>query len=240
MLEPSVPDGIRVYAIGDIHGRRDLLDSLLRRIEKDAASRRPVDREIIIFIGDYIDRGPQSREVIDRLLEPMPRAMEPVFLLGNHERILLDTLRNAEMLSLWLPNGGQATLRSYGIDLLNMASRPASSAAVSWLEQAIPESHRAFLNGLQLYKEIGDYLFVHAGLRPGVPLADQSNHDLLWIRADFLDHDGDFGRVVVHGHTATFEPDVRANRIGIDTGAVKTGRLTALNLEGRERRFLST
>jgi serine/threonine protein phosphatase 1 len=230
---------MRVYAIGDIHGRRDLLDGLLARIEQDSAA-QPVEHELIVFVGDYIDRGPQSREVIDRLLAPMPRAMEPVFLLGNHERLLIDTLRSAETLSLWLPNGGQATLKSYGIDLLDMANRPAGSPAESWLEQAIPETHRAFLKGLQLYKEIGDYLFVHAGVRPGVPLAEQSNHDLLWIRAEFLDYDGDFGRFVVHGHTAHHEPDVRANRIGIDTGAVKSGKLTALRLEGADRRFIQT
>lgn len=240
MAEPSLPDGMRVYAIGDIHGRRDLLDGLLARIGQDADGEEPVEHEMIVFVGDYIDRGPQSREVIDRLLSPMPRGMEPVFLLGNHERLLIDTLRSAETLSLWLPNGGQATLKSYGIDLLDMASRPAGSVSESWIEQAIPETHRAFLKGLQLYKKLGDYLFVHAGIRPGVPLAEQSNHDLLWIRAEFLEHEGDLGHFVVHGHTARLEPDVRANRIGIDTGAVKTGRLTALRLQGRDRRFIQT
>ncbi len=111
MAEPSVPEGMRVYAVGDIHGRRDLLDALLDQIGKDTGG--TAEREMIVFVGDYIDRGPQSREVIDRLLEPMPRGIEPVFLLGNHERLLIDTLRSAETLSLWLPNGGQATLKSY-------------------------------------------------------------------------------------------------------------------------------
>lgn len=238
MAEPSVPEGMRVYAVGDIHGRRDLLDALLDQIGKDTGG--TAEREMIVFVGDYIDRGPQSREVIDRLLEPMPRGIEPVFLLGNHERLLIDTLRSAETLSLWLPNGGQATLKSYGIDLLGMANRPAGSPAESFLEQAIPEDHRAFLKGLQLYKQVGDYLFVHAGVRPGVPLAEQSNHDLIWIRGEFLDHEGDFGHFVVHGHTAGMQPEVRSNRINIDTGAVKTGKLTALRLEGTDRRFLHT
>ena len=239
MVEPCVPEGMRVYAVGDIHGRRDLLDALLEKIERDSAA-APAERELIVFVGDYIDRGPQSREVIDRLLEPMPRGMEPTFLLGNHERLLIDTLVSADTLSLWLPNGGQATLKSYGIDLLDMANRPAGSPAESWLERAIPETHRAFLKGLQLYKEVGDYLFVHAGIRPGVRLADQSNHDLLWIRTEFLDHEGDLSHFVVHGHTARLEPDVKGNRIGIDTGAVKTGKLTALRLEGADRRFIQT
>jgi serine/threonine protein phosphatase 1 len=236
---PRVPPGSRVYAIGDIHGRADLLIDLHGAILADAES--APERRVIVYLGDYVDRGLQSRMVVDMLIgDPLP-GFERVHLKGNHEAALLDFLDDASVGPGWVQYGGAATLMSY------RASHPASDAAESAfavsqreLAERLPPDHLAFFRNLSLSHEEADYFFVHAGVRPGVPLSEQSADDLIWIRNEFLDCKEAFERIVVHGHTITEEPDVRRNRIGIDTGAFATGRLTCLVLEGTERRFLFT
>jgi serine/threonine protein phosphatase 1 len=236
---PQAPEGSRIYAIGDIHGRADLLADLHDQIRADASS-APA-RKIVIYLGDYIDRGLQSRGVIDALLDgPLP-GFEAVHLKGNHEAALLDFLTDARIGANWMQFGGGSTLLSYRVGLTNAETGGTDyvSAQQEFAER-LPARHLAFYRTLALNHREGDYLFVHAGLRPGVPLDQQTAEDMLWIRDDFLDFTGTFGPVVVHGHTITDAPEVRDNRIGIDTGAFATGQLTCLVLEGSERRFLST
>ncbi|NJM34439.1 MAG: serine/threonine protein phosphatase [Rhodomicrobium sp.] len=240
IVEAAVPDGIRVYAVGDIHGRLDLLDELLSMI---AANERswPAERAFLIFLGDYIDRGPDSAGVIDRLLSGLPDDLQPVFLRGNHEDMMQRCLGEPGLIGDWMTYGGMETLQSYGIDLKALRYGEIDAADLSkQLQEKIPLSHRAFLNSLQVTAELGDYFFVHAGVRPGIALDAQSLEDCLYIRGRFLDYPGDFGKIVVHGHTPADEPEVRSNRIGIDTGAFFTGRLTAVCLEGASRIFLGT
>jgi serine/threonine protein phosphatase 1 len=233
MTAPRVPDPLRVYAVGDIHGRADLLRILLDKIQEDAARAGGAERRIV-FLGDYVDRGPNSKGVIELLLAP-PAGFSCAHLRGNHEDMLLTFLDRPESGNHWLWNGGKETLRSYGVD-------PDSdlSALRDRLAAAMPETHHAFLRNLALREEIGDYAFVHAGVRPGIPIAEQDNEDLLWIRDEFLTSDADFGKVVVHGHTPTRQPVLAANRIGLDTGAFSSGRLSAVVLAGATRRILST
>jgi serine/threonine protein phosphatase 1 len=237
---PSVPPGDLLYVIGDIHGCADLLTDLLHQIERDAAS-NGADRKRLIFVGDYVDRGPDSRRVIEILIAQRPASFEASFLKGNHEALLLDFLADAERLRAWRINGGDATMLSYGVDVAGLertAAPPEDWRAA--LKDALPQSHAAFFETLALQASVGDYHFVHAGVLPGVPLDAQHEDDLLWIREEFLNYRGAFGKVVVHGHTPCKLPDKRANRIGIDTGAVFTGRLTALKLKGGEQSFLHT
>jgi serine/threonine protein phosphatase 1 len=235
-----VPDDTLVYAIGDIHGRADLLDELHANIVADAAT-RSARRRVLVWLGDYVDRGPDSRGVIDRLLAP-PAGFETVALLGNHEDFLLEFLDDPSVGPHWMMNGGVQTLESYDIALMDSCYFRSDrwDALSQALRDALPAPHRRFLERLQPTHREGDYLFVHAGIRPGLPLGDQGQYDLLWIRGEFLFSEADHGAVVVHGHTISDEPQIRPNRIGIDTGAFHSGRLTALALEGRQRRFLQT
>jgi len=236
-----VPAGERVYAIGDIHGRLDLLDELLWMIRHDDAERAPVERRRIVFLGDYIDRGANSRGVVARLIAGPPEGFEAIHLKGNHEDMMLRAPAEPDVMALWLGNGGTATLSSYGIDWNQELGAFADYARLGEsMAQALPAEHVSFLRGLKLYLEIGDYFFVHAGVKPGLPLERQTEEDCLYIREPFLSHRGSFGKVVVHGHTPVQSPDIRANRIGIDTGAQFTGRLTALRLEADSRGFLAT
>jgi len=238
---PTLPQGQLLYAIGDIHGRSDLLAKLLAKIEADALRCEGAERRTLVFIGDYIDRGPDSSGVVELLLNGLPAGFDVHFLKGNHEAIMLDFLEDPSCLGQWLANGAEATFRSYEVDVGTLARERARPE--TWREvfiAALPARHRAFFEGLELMVPIGDYLFVHAGVRPGVPLEAQKPQDLIWIRGEFLRAADDFGKVVVHGHTPTTVPDVRANRIGIDTGAVFTGRLTALRLQDGSRGFLQT
>ncbi len=230
---PCVPDGLRVYAIGDVHGRADLLEELYDAIARDAARARG-QAGVIVHLGDYVDRGAWSRAVLERLLAPPPGGMARICLKGNHEALMLDFLAGRDHSGLWLANGGIDTLRSYGV------SGQGGEGLRRALAARLPAEHHAFLAGLPLSHRVGDYHFCHAGVRPGVPLACQSEADLLWIREEFLDSGADFGAVVVHGHTVTRDPVERANRIGIDTGAYATGRLTCLVLSGRGRAYLTT
>lgn len=228
------PENTRIYAVGDIHGCADLLARLHRRIAADATG-APVARKVVVYLGDYVDRGPDSAEVVETLLHDIPDDLEPVFLKGNHEQFLLDFLSGGGRGDMWLVNGGRETLESYGLQGLD-PYRPAGLAGA--FSDLLPDSHRRFFEELKPWHREGDYVFVHAGIRPGVALEDQREQDLLWIRGAFLDDPRDHGFIVVHGHTIDREPDIQPNRIGIDTGAFATGRLTCLVLEGAERRFL--
>jgi len=233
---PRVPAGRRIYAVGDIHGRADLLSSLFMRIDNDLKARPNAD-PVEIFLGDYIDRGPNSREVIDLLIERR-RMRVAMFLKGNHEEYVTRFLAEPSILSSWKNIGGLDTVLSYGVTPVRRDDAQWQQEVATALGQAIPESHRKFFQSLILSFTCGDFFFAHAGVRPGIPLSQQCQQDLLWIREDFLWHEEDFGKVVVHGHTPAKEPEIRSNRINIDTGAYATGRLTCLVLEQDEIRFL--
>ncbi|MGZ8399948.1 MAG: metallophosphoesterase family protein [Methyloceanibacter sp.] len=240
LMHATLPEGQLLYAVGDIHGRLDLLEAMLGRIEADARSSH-AERRTLVFLGDYVDRGPDSKGVVETLIGGLPKGFEAHFLKGNHEAILLNFLDDAWSLDNWLLNGGDATMRSYGLDTDRLARLDAPIEL--WrqaLQEAMPETHLQFYRSLRLSVAFGDYLFVHAGVNPSVPLGEQSEADLIWIRGPFLDHAEAFGKIVVHGHTPGKEPVTRSNRIGIDTGAFFTGRLTALRLERGSRQFLRT
>ena len=231
-----VPEGTRIYAVGDIHGRLDLLDEVLARIDEDVAD-NPASNAIRVFLGDYIDRGPDSKGVIDRLIG-YRMTQTAVCLMGNHEAFLGEFLKKPDVLSVWGRNGGLDTLLSYGLAPTMKTGIQDYRKLASDLDRLLPSSHREFLGSLKKYFICGDFFFVHAGVRPGICLTEQSEDDLLWIREDFLLCEDDFGKVIVHGHTPVLEPEVRPNRINIDTGAYATGRLTCLVLEGDEVRFI--
>ena len=234
-----MPQGQLVYAIGDIHGRADLLALLLAVIISDAARSKGSKRRTLVFLGDYIDRGHDSRRVVDMLLRDLPEGFDVHFLKGNHESIMLDFLEDPSYLGQWLANGADATFRSYGMDVAELIRKGAPPE--TWRRAflaSLPEAHRDFFETLELAVSFGDYFFVHAGVRPGIPLVRQAEHDLLWIRNEFLLYEEDFGKVVVHGHSPTNLPDIRPNRINIDTGAYATGRLTCLVLESDKIRFI--
>ena len=234
-----VPDGERIYAIGDVHGRLDLLNALLADIEADDAG-RPEARTTLIFLGDLVDRGPNSRGVVERLMDFDHPRITVRFLMGNHEEVFLSSLAgDLRALRLLIRIGGRETILSYGVTADEYRDLDFEDLAVL-IKQKVPEAHIRFLSAFERSIEAGDYLFVHAGVRPGVALPDQSASDLRWIRDTFLRHRESFGKLVVHGHSVTEEADVRSNRIGIDTGAYASGRLTALGLEKDSRWFLST
>jgi serine/threonine protein phosphatase 1 len=236
--KPTVPAGTRVYAVGDIHGRLDLLDEILRLIAEDGKS--PIDRKILVFLGDYVDRGPESKGVLARLLQPMPTSFEAHYLKGNHEQSLLGFLADPLLYRAWRHYGAMECLASYGVRPPLQDDDDAFIAARDALAQKMPPDHLNFLNNLELAFEIGDYFFAHAGVRPGISLDQQSPEDLLWIRESFLASDANFGKVVVHGHSPASKPSLRPNRIGVDTGAYATGLLTCAVLEGGACRFLQT
>ncbi|HET6971333.1 MAG TPA: metallophosphoesterase family protein [Phenylobacterium sp.] len=233
--------GRLVYAVGDVHGYAHQLRALLAEIRADAARSRTAERPRLIFLGDYVDRGPDSLGAIEAILaaEAEP-AFEVTALKGNHEDAMLRFLAEPGFAPAWISNWGDATLRSYGVEPPRTDDPEACEAARARLAAALPDSHRAFLSRLTLTAREGDYLFVHAGLRPGVALADQAEHDLLWIRYEFLESEADFGCVVVHGHTLSERPEVRENRINVDTGVYFTGVLTAVRLEDGRREFLQS
>jgi serine/threonine protein phosphatase 1 len=236
-----VPPGVCVYAVGDIHGRVDLLSELQRLIAEDASHLTPGTDKFVVYVGDFVDRGMESRQVIDRLLErPLPE-FSAVHLLGNHDAWLLTFLVDAQIGPTWLRYGGDATLHSYGVSVgLRRDDARLYDKLQGELRERVPRRHVDFLQNLELSYETGDFLFVHAGVRPSLPLDRQTAEDLLWIREPFLSWRRDFDKVVVHGHTVGAEPIVRNNRIGIDTGACWTGCLTYLVLEEGDYRFLST
>jgi len=236
----AVPEGTRVYAIGDIHGRLDLLTDLHGQIQEDARASESA-RNVVIYLGDYVDRELQSREVIDCLLEAPLFGFVHVYLKGNHEDAMLKFLEDADIGPSWLAYGGDATLYSYGVSVPRPPMTPEKLAVLqAEFAERLSDRHLDFLRGLRPFHEEGDYYFVHAGVRPGRSLQEQTEEDLLWIRDAFLFSAEDFGKVVVHGHTIAPKPEFLPNRIGIDTGAYASGQLTALVLEGRERRVLQT
>jgi serine/threonine protein phosphatase 1 len=236
---PSGPANSRAYAIGDIHGRLDLLEALLDRIARDNAARRPLARTYLVILGDLIDRGPDSRGVIELLMTRPPAFARPVFIKGNHEEFLLRVLEGEEDTVVdWLTYGGYQCCESYGLSrgwTLNVSA----PEILERLRAVVPAAHRTFLENMADSFQFGDYLFVHAGIRPGVPLEAQTSQDLRWIREGFLDDPTDHGVMVVHGHTIVGSPEQHSNRIALDTGAYRSGVLTALGLEGRDRWFLA-
>jgi len=237
--QSRIPDGQRVYAIGDIHGRLDLLDSLMALIESDDAERGSADTQII-FLGDLVDRGPHSAGVVERSIEVARARPGTRFLTGNHEEVFLKALAGDEKaLRLFCRIGGRETILSYGIPADQYAQLDFEELAAE-LQQIVPAHHRDFLATFEDLIEIGDYAFVHAGVRPEVPLFEQQASDLRWIRDVFLNHRAPLERIIVHGHTITAEIETRPNRIGIDTGAYASGKLSALGLEGDMRWILST
>lgn len=230
--QPAVPAGQRIYAVGDIHGRADLLDVLREAIEADNTARGPAQTTVVL-LGDLIDRGPDSAGVI-ACVRTWQQHRKVRILMGNHEEMFLDSLDDIEVLRSFLRFGGRETVLSYGIDRAAYVAAELPEC-LAMIRAAVPEEDLAFIRTFEDAIAIGDYLFVHAGVRPGIPLHEQRQQDLRWIREPFLSHPVNLGLVVVHGHTIFEAPDIRHNRIGIDTGAWTTGRLTALALEGTAR-----
>jgi serine/threonine protein phosphatase 1 len=235
-LDARLPGGIRVYAIGDVHGRYDLLMQMHTLIAAEIKQDAPADWRII-HLGDYVDRGPQSRETLDFLAKATANDERMIALMGNHDEGFLDFLANPTEARLFLDYGGFETAASYGV-VLDASNRNAVFESHRQLLSAMPEKHLTFLHSLKRHAEFGDFFFCHAGVRPGTALADQDPHDLIWIRREFLTHSGLYEKVVVHGHTPQMEPEVMPNRINVDTRAFDTGCLTALVLEGDQKRFL--
>lgn len=236
--ERAIPEGQRVYAIGDVHGRLDLMAHLLARIETDDQARGPAETHIVL-LGDLIDRGPQSAQILDYVIGGLPQFATFHFLLGNHEEAMLRTFAGeAEAAAGWLRFGGLETLKSYGVP--DSALDLAGPALIRELRRHVPLDHLKLLTSFQDSLSCGGYLFVHAGIRPGVPHHRQDGSDLRWIREEFLNSRRDHGAIVVHGHTIVPEPDFQHNRIGIDTGAYRTGKLTSLGLEGGEQWIIDT
>ena len=231
-----VPDGTRVYCVGDIHGRDDLLGEMAETVKVDLEG-RSFDSVVTVFLGDYVDRGFGSMRVLERLSRSeWPTSM--IALAGNHEELLLAFLENESVLEAWQSLGGLETLHSYGVDVDPAMARRDFGRVQAEFKARFPECHRHFLETLKVSTVIGDYFFCHAGVRPGVALDRQDREDLLNIRDPFLFSEIEHGKLVVHGHTPSLAPEIRLNRIGIDTGAYATGRLTCLVLENDERRFL--
>jgi serine/threonine protein phosphatase 1 len=231
---PTILEPDRIYAIGDIHGRSDLLDRMISAISHDLET-APVATALTVTLGDYVDRGPDSCGVIERLIfNPFPTPL--VALKGNHELMLQAFLDDPAVAGDWQRFGGMETLQSYGVRVMG---RNYEQAAAD-LRSALPAAQLNFLKSLWTSLPVGQYFLCHAGIRPGVPLDRQSEADLLWIREEFLSCRADFGKIIVHGHTPTESPQVMPNRINIDTGALTTGRLTCAVLDNGRPRFLST
>jgi len=235
--KPSVPAGRRVYAVGDIHGHCEKLRHLLGKILAEAEAWK--GKTDLVFVGDYVDRGPDSRGVIELLLG-LPETVTTHFIRGNHEWALLDFLDDPSEYPMWHRFGASETLLSYGVTPPDVSKIYDLREARNRFVAALPVRHRQFFASLVPSVTIGDYHFVHAGVRPGVPLSRQTDHDLMWIREEFLLSEEKHGKIIVHGHTPYPEPVQRPNRIGVDTGVYITGRLTALCLEGDRRRFLQS
>jgi serine/threonine protein phosphatase 1 len=227
-LAATTPANMRIYAIGDIHGRADLLVDAIARIDDDLA-RRPVRHAIEVYLGDYIDRGPDSKTVIDLLSVRLVKN-RAVCLRGNHEALMEDFLRDPANRDRWLQLGGLQTLASYGVSLRPRAEAEIDTHHRFW--RAFPRAHEIFLQCLRYSFCCGDFLFVHAGIRPDIPIPRQNFHDLMWIRDEFLSSPQHHGKFIVHGHTPVPHPDIRQNRMNIDTGAWRTGTLTCVAIEG--------
>jgi serine/threonine protein phosphatase 1 len=226
--------------VGDVHGRLDVLGPLLHDIAEDARDSRPAEPPLLVFLGDYVDRGADSRGVVDLVLQmqAFPR-FEVAALKGNHEEALLQFLADPSFGATWMEHGGGPTLASYDVQPPATRTDPDAWARVSEeFARILPDAHRAFYASLELMRVVGDYAFVHAGVRPGVPLDQQAERDLLWIRQEFLQDRGPFGKVIVHGHTPSEEPQLLKHRLGVDTGAYATGVLTAVRLQDDDQRLM--
>lgn len=242
MTASRTPDDTVIYAIGDIHGCLGLLAAIQDRIAEDAR-RRSARRKEVVYLGDYVSRGEDSRGVVDRVREWRPDGFERITLKGNHEDLLLRFLAGElDAGRHWFDYDGLDALAGYGVAIPDRRARDDTSVAVlrERFACALPKPHLDFFRSLRTGYRAGDYCFVHGGVRPGVPLTKQSDHDRMWIRKSFLDSDADHGAVIVHGHSISAQPVVRHNRIGIDTGAYHSGVLTCLVLDGTTRSFLRT
>ncbi|MCR9212711.1 MAG: metallophosphoesterase [Proteobacteria bacterium] len=233
-----MPNDRCAYVVGDIHGRNDLLLPLLDRIVEDAAHRSKPHTDLI-FLGDYVDRGGMSKEVIDTIIDLNLPDINIVTLNGNHEASMLmfmeDPIRNRR----WLHYGGEATLRSYGIEFsFGEVEEENIQSAATALSKAVPDRHKKFLNSLVDSYSVGDYFFVHAGVDPSLSLKDQKPRALYWIRDEFLAHEDAYEKIVVHGHSISKTPEFKSNRIGIDTGAFYSNTLTCLVLDGNSKEIL--
>ena len=236
-LSFDLPDTSRIYVIGDIHGRLDLLNGLIDKIHLDLQN-TPTADAVTVTLGDYIDRGPNSRGVIDCLMQN-PFGMTYVPLKGNHEELLETFLDDPSVGKNWCRLGGLETLHSYRVPVSQLMLGKGYEEAADLLRATLPTEHREFISSLNFSASSSSFFLCHAGVRPGVPLERQDAHDLLWIRDEFLNSRVNFGKRVVHGHTPTEQPEVLPNRINIDTGAFVTGRLTCVVLEGAQHRFLA-
>lgn len=236
------PPDCRVYAVGDIHGRADLLRRLLALIAADAARRAPAARQSLIFLGDYVNRGADSRGVLEILSGAPPAGFDAVHLKGNHEVLLQRFLDDpVEQFGTWLSAGGHATLASYGVDGQQVAFGPGYARRCrDRFAAALPPRHLDFLRRLAVSHTLGDYFFVHGGVRPGITLAGQHERDLLWIKREFMDHGGRHEKMIVHGHVPLDAAELADNRISLDTRAWYSGRLTAARLEGARVDLLAT
>ena len=237
-VTPHIPENQRIYCIGDIHGRADLLAELHQQILKD--SENYPGKKTVVYLGDYIDRGDQSRQVIEILLSYPLADFETIYLKGNHEQSMLDFIEYPEAAAAWISFGGREALNSYGVRLAHIPTKKDIPELAKQLDKALPDSHRSFLQNTLHCWQAGSYYFVHAGIRPGIALEKQVVEDQLWIREEFLESNKNHGKIIVHGHTITPEPEIHQNRISIDTGAFSTGVLSCLILEGSKQSFLKT
>lgn len=233
-----LPKNICIYAIGDIHGRADLLHQLHGMISEDA-EKYPNHKRIVIYLGDYIDRGNASKQVIDQLLNPALNNFHSIYLRGNHENMLIEFLNDLGRGELWFMNGGLETLKSYNISL-SLLNELNYQKLKDLLLEKMPPEHITFFQTLKTHYSEGPYFFCHAGINPNLPLDKQNDEDLMWIREPFLHSKKDFGKIVVHGHTVSQKPTLLPNQIGVDTGAVFTDRLTCVVLTDKEPYFLGT
>jgi serine/threonine protein phosphatase 1 len=230
------PDGMRIYAIGDIHGRLDLLTQMHDLIALELERDGPPDWRVI-HLGDYVDRGPESRGVVDLLANRLKQDSRVLALAGNHDLGFLDFLGAPDPNGIFARNGGRETARSYGVDL-DFFSRSSLRTGHAALAQSVPHDHLAFLRSLGMSAALGDFFFCHAGIRPGISLAEQSPDDLVWIRDRFLNFRGLHEKVIVHGHTPARQPEILPNRVNVDTGAFQTGVLSALVISGAAKRLI--
>lgn len=238
--QASTPAGHRLYAIGDIHGSLGLLTRLLGMIEQDAL-KHPNKEKKLIFLGDYVDRGLDPKGTLERLTQSFAAGLQPVFLRGNHDEMLLEFIKGEIAIApVWLKTGGVSTLASYGLPSFVEQSPEKLRKLSKNLDEKIPPHHKAFLEKTVNYASFGDYYFVHAGIRPDVPLGKQRPEDQLWIRDGFVNSRKRFSKMIIHGHTIALKVENKPNRIGIDTGAYATGQLTCLVLEGVRRKLIHT
>ena len=244
-MKARIPDNMRIYAIGDIHGCAKELTELLELVASREQELPETGRRMLVFLGDYIDRGPDSRGVVEILLHQLPEGFSPIFLRGNHEAMMLDAINHPgiyQSAAMWLFNGGMAAVASYDQAIggqLELAEWLDMDIIIDDFIRIMPDEHRRFFESLRLSYQCGDYFFVHAGVLPGLPLDEQKESDMLWIREPFLNSQEDFGAVIVHGHTPARQAEIKPNRIGLDSGAVYGRKLSAIRLEGIEQEILS-